>query len=346
MTAPGFRKSPGVAAEPLDYRTVNRSGLARRRAWIIGIVASIAAGCQRQVATPPGARLGAPPEGPRLLYVSVASDETFHHVLVSRLAEPSAGAFVTSLVCERVYYNGGRGLCLSAASEPNTWTAAIFDDRFAATGRVALTGTPSRVRVSPDGRLAAATMFENGHSYAEHGFSTRTSIVDLAEARLLGDLEQFETVRDGAPFKAVDFNFWGVTFARDNDTFYATLDTGGVSYLVRGSVRGRRMELLRPGVECPSLSPDNTRIAFKKRIGARSLGWWQIAIVDLASGRETVLMRETRSVDDQVEWLDDNRVVYHLTDGETAADLWTVRADNGAGPDRLLTSAYSPAVVR
>ena len=25
------------------------------------------------------------------------------------------------------------------------------------------------------------------------------------------------------PFKAADFNFWGVTFARDSNVFYATL---------------------------------------------------------------------------------------------------------------------------
>lgn len=266
--------------------------------------------------------------------------------MASPLTSPSGPAFVSALVCERVYFNGHRGLCLSPSTEPNTWTAEIFDDAFATSGRVSITGAPSRVRVSPDGRLAAATMFESGHSYAEHGFSTKTSLVDLEHARLVTDLEQFETRRDGHPFKAADFNFWGVTFAADSDAFYATLDTGGVSYLVKGSASGRRMEVVRPGVECPSLSPDNTRIAFKKRVGARSLGWWQIAIVDLRTMQETIVSRETRSVDDQVEWLDDDRVVYHETDGATAADLWAVRADNTAAPERLVTSAYSPAVVR
>jgi hypothetical protein len=311
-------------------------------------IALLFIGCGRTqpAASPAPTRLAAAPEGPRLLFVSVASDDSFHHVMAAPLATPRNGAFMTPLVCERVYFNGGHGMCLAPALAPNTWSAAIFDDGFATTGTVAMTGVPSRVRVSPNGQIAAATMFENGHSYAEHGFSTRTSLVDLVRARLLGDLEQFETVREGAVFKAVDFNFWGVTFASDSDTFYATLDTGGVSYLVRGSVSSRRMAIVRPGVECPSLSPDNTRIAFKKRVGARSLGWWQIAVVDLASTRETILTRETRSVDDQVEWLDNDRVTYHLTDGETAADLWTLRADNTADPERLLTSAYSPAVVR
>ena len=300
--------------------------------------------------TPPPqspAALAMLPSAPRLVYVSVASDRTFHRVLVSPLPSPGTGAFETPLVCERVYVGGHRGVCLTPDDQQaNRWWAQVFDGQFQPLTRIALTGAPSRVRVSPDGSLAAATMFESGHSYAEHGFSTRTSLVDLIHGRLLGDLEQFETTRDGAVFKAEDFNFWGVTFTSDSDTFYATLDTSGVSYLVKGSVRDRRMSVVRAGVECPSLSPDGSRIAFKKRVGARSLGWWQIAVLDLRTSAETIVKTETRSVDDQVEWLDGDRVVYHMTDSTTAADLWAVRVDNSAAPERLLASAYSPAVVR
>lgn len=209
-----------------------------------------------------------------------------------------------------------------------------------------LTGEPSRVRVSPDGQLAAATVFESGHSYSEHGFSTRTTIFDLASGTPLGDLEAFQARRDGKDFRAVDFNYWGVTFARDSDSFFATLDTDGVSYLVKGTARGRSVEVVKTDVECPSLSPDNTRIAFKRRVGARSRGWWQLAVLDLATLTETVLTNETRSVDDQVEWLDDERVVYHLSSSSTAADLWAMRVDNTRSPERILTGAYSPAVIR
>jgi Tol biopolymer transport system component len=212
--------------------------------------------------------------------------------------------------------------------------------------RFPLTGEPSRVRVAPDGRFAAATVFESGHSYAEHGFSTRTTLYDLTGGEALGDLEQFRAVRDGKPFHAVDFNYWGVTFGRDSNVFYATLDTAGVSYLIRGNTRERTVEVLRANVECPSLSPENSRIAFKKRVGARSLGWWQIAVLNLDTMAETILNNESRSVDDQVEWLDDDHVVYHLTNGSTGADLWSMRADNAMSPVRLLQSAYSPAVIR
>jgi hypothetical protein len=282
------------------------------------------------------------------MFVSVANDDTFHKVEVASLKMPSDGSFVTGLSCLRVYFGGDIGICLTSttAASKTEWWAELFDARFQRLQRFPLSGEPSRVRVSPDGRLAAATVFESGHSYAEHGFSTRTTLYDLTARTSLGDLEEFATTRNGEVFSAVDFNFWGVTFAHDGHTFYATLDTAGVSYLVRGDARRKTLEVLRPNVECPSISPDNSRIAFKKRVGARSLGWWQIAVLNLDTMSENVLNNETRSVDDQVEWLDDDRVVYHLTNGSTAADLWALRVDNAAPPQRLLESAYSPAVIR
>jgi Tol biopolymer transport system component len=103
---------------------------------------------------------------------------------------------------------------------------------------------------------------------------------------------------------------------------------------------------VRPDVECPSLSPDNTTLVFKRLIGARSRGWWQLARLDLATNAETVLTNETRSVDDQVEWLDDGAVMYHLTGSGSAADLWVLSVDGVSPPRRLLANAYSPSVVR
>jgi len=321
--------------------------MTRTLAAFVVLIVLAAAGCQRsrEVATRP--RLPSLPARPQLMFVSVASDDTFHKVEVAGLRKPGSGAFVTNLSCLRVYSGGDIGICLTSSTNGSKteWWAELFDTQFRPLQRFPLSGEPSRVRVSPDGRLAAATVFENGHSYAEHGFSTRTTLYDLTARASLGDLEQFETRRNNKTFKEVDFNFWGVTFARDG-TLYATLDTGGVSYLVRGDAHKKTLEVLRPNVECPSLSPDNSRIAFKKRVGARSLGWWQIAVLNLNTMSETVLNNETRSVDDQVEWLDDQHVVYHLTNGATAADLWSLAVDNSSPPDLLLQSAYSPAVIR
>jgi Tol biopolymer transport system component len=246
-------------------------------------------------------------------------------------------------------------LCLSVTDEgtigpdgpvASRW-AEIFDESFKIRRRIRLAGAPSRVRVSPDGRYAAATVFDSGHSYADHRFSTRTTIFNLETAEVaIDDLETVETRRDGVVFSASDFNFWGVTFARDGDIFYATLDTGGTSYLVKGHVNNRVMHVVHAGVECPSLSPDNTRVAFKRRVGSTSRGWWQIAVLELTSMKESLLTAETRSVDDQVEWLDDERVAYHLTGDGTAADLWAMRVDGTGRPEQIRRAAYSPAVLR
>jgi hypothetical protein len=101
------------------------------------------------------------------------------------------------------------------------------------------------------------------------------------------------------------------------------------------SIAPRRARVIHEG-ECPSLSPDETRIAYKKRRG----NTWRLHVLDLASGRETALA-ETRSVDDQVEWLDDERIMYGL-----AGDVWVVPADDGGRPRVYIPDAVSPAVVR
>jgi hypothetical protein len=60
-------------------------------------------------------------------------------------------------------------------------------------------------------------------------------------------------------------------------------------------------------------------------------------------------LSETRNVDDQVEWLDEAHVVYFLRDGGPPAtirpDLWIATIGGSEPPRRLLTEAFSPAVV-
>ena len=82
-----------------------------------------------------------------------------------------------------------------------------------------------------------------------------------------------------------------------------------------------------------------------RRAAVAKGGWWQIAVLELSSMKESLLTSETRSVDDQVEWLDDGQVVYHQPSSH-GADIWALRIDNRAPPRLLLTGAYSPAVVR
>ena len=84
-----------------------------------------------------------------------------------------------------------------------------------------------------------------------------------------------------------------------------------------------------------------TRLAFKKRGDGDCVSpRWRFPTLDLATVAETPLA-ETRSIDDQIEWLDDERVLYG--DGK---DLWVMPADGSGQPRRFMSAAVSPVVVR
>jgi len=264
-----------------------------------------------------------------------------NQVAIAPLASVPGRPTGTPLSCDRVYFAGGRGICLARGSGfAAGYRARVFGPDLRVPREVAVDGVPSRARVSPDGRYGSVTMFVAGHSYAAAGeFSTQTTLIDLARGAKIADLEEFAVSRGGRQVTAVDMNFWGVTFARDSDRFYATLATGGKTYLIEGSVSARTARVIHENVECPSLSPDGTRVAYKRRTGS-STRPWRLTVLDLATMRETPLA-EQRSVDDQAEWLDDGSVLYGV-DG----DVWTVPADGGGRPSRFLADAASPAVVR
>ena len=303
----------------------------------------------RRAAPPPAAvaaRLDAVPAAPYLAFRSLTVDDSYNHVVFATLSALQK-RYVTPVACVRFHMNAGRGICLDAQDQgfAMRYFAYVFDEQFRRGAEFTLTGIPSRARVSPDGRRAAVTVFEGGHSYADATFSTRTTLLDLGSGTTLGDLEQFRVEREGRPFKAVDFNFWGVTFARDSDRYYATLASAGVYYLVEGRVSMKTMRVIRAGVECPSLSPDERHLAFKSRRPGGGEPFWDLRVLDLATLQETALTPEQRSVDDQVEWIDDERVAYQLV-GESGGEIWATRIDGRSAPSRLLASAYTPAMVR
>jgi Tol biopolymer transport system component len=184
-----------------------------------------------------------------------------------------------------------------------------------------------------------------GDSYAPGSFSTRTSIWDMATGAHLVDLEQFSVWQNGRQLQSPDHNFWGVTFdPADSDHFYATLGTGGHTYLVSAHLSAKKADILRDGVECPSVSPDGTRIAYKKRVkDLPKDAPWRLYVLDLRTMHETPLT-EPRSVDDQAVWRDNHTLVYALP-GDYGADLYTIPADGTGKPERISMAAVSPAYL-
>jgi hypothetical protein len=283
---------------------------------------------------------------PHLLFRHAGADANYNAMRIAPLDRPSTGA-VGTLRCERLSFAGGRGLCLQADRGVfTTYKAVLFDRTLTATGSMKLDGSPSRTKISADGRVGAITVFLAGHAYTAITFSTRTSLVDMASGDELAELEQFATWKDGGRFKSADFNFWGVTFTRDGNAFYATLGTGGKIYLVKGDLGLRKTTVLREGIECPSLSPDNRLIVFKRRV-ASIPGSWRLYVLDLATMVERPVAAETQYIDDQVEWLDNKHVLYGVQRKNSGvSDVWISPVDD-SGPSRIyLPEASSPIVVR
>jgi hypothetical protein len=284
---------------------------------------------------------------PHLVFRNTALGANYGRVAVVPLAAPDGPRAFTGVSCERVYATSGDAICLSAERGlVTTYKARLLNESWASVRDLPLTGVPSRARLSQDGSLVATTTFVFGDSYANPGqFSTRT-LVTRTDGDVVGDIETFKLTVDGKVVTAANKNLWGVTFV-DDDTFYATAASGRTTWLVRGSLSHRTVTALRSDVECPSLSPDGTRIAFKKH-GDLAPGRWRLAVYDLRTGKET-LSTETRSVDDQVEWLDNDTIVYGLpreTSGSASSDVWRVPADGKGEPAILVHDAWSPAVVR
>ncbi len=273
-----------------------------------------------------------------------------HYGELAFVEHPSAMTpnYLSQWQCESLYFAGGKGSCLTAdRGLITTYSADIFDAGFNKLFTVPLNGIPSRTRVSPNGMFAAVTVFVTGHGYDSVDFTTQTSLIDTSTGKVLADMETFKVTKDGQPFEAKDFNFWGVTFAPDNDRFFCTLSSNRKHYLIEGSVKARSARVIHENVECPSLSPDATRVAYKKRLpGDRVI--WQLHVLDVKTQAETAIA-ERRSVDDQLEWLDNERVLYSLPHSETpgpSTDVWVAPANGQGKPQRFLENAYSPSASR
>ncbi|MEE1824701.1 TolB-like translocation protein [Streptomyces sp. BE20] len=258
---------------------------------------------------------------------------------------PDGPRTASGVQCLRFHAAAGTGICLQAerGALQDTYRAVVLDDHLRELRSFPAAGIPTRSRVSPSGHLVAWTVFVSGDSYAGTDFSTRTAIVDVRDGNLRDNLETFDVIKDGKPYRAADVNVWGVTFA-DDTAFYATVATAGRTYLVRGDLGARTLTTLHQNVECPSLSPDGTRIAYKKRVpGVSEDAPWRLYVLDLATMTETATA-EQRSIDDQAVWADDGNLLYALP-GDFGADLWTAPADGTGAARRLLDAAVAPAYL-
>ena len=285
---------------------------------------------------------------PHLLVIDTAQGDNFERLEVADLADPAGPPVATPLVCERVDQRAGRGLCLTNDRISAVHGIEIFDDNFRVLYTLPLPGLPSRTRVAPNGKVGAVTSFVDGDAYNVDNFSTRTDLIDLIHGRVIADLESFTITKGGHAFHPIDENFWGVTFAADSDTFYATMRTGSHFYLIEGHVHSRTAEVLRDGVECPSISPDGTELVYKSRIDhGFDPATWRLSVLNLTTLADHPLA-EMRSVDDQAVWLDNDTVAYGVAEtgmNDGQIDVWSVPANGSGQPTLLVPAAESPVVV-
>lgn len=292
---------------------------------------------------------GALPAASFVLFRNTAPGQGYGMAGTVPLTAPSGQRLLAPEACDRVYGTAGSVVCLKTnRGLVTSFEAVLLNREWQPTGRWALPGIPSRTRMSADGSMVSTTVFVSGHSYGVSGFSTETSISRTDGGAGTGNLEDFALLVNGERVTAADRNIWGVTFVPGQpDAFYATASSQGKIWLVRGSLQDKTLTVTATGIECPSVSPDGTRIAYKKSVSGTLVGHRNIAVLDIASGTETVLA-EQRDIDDQLEWLDASTVVYGVPRDESGqdSDIWSLATDPAAQPSLFIEHAWSPAVVR
>ncbi|XAS70625.1 hypothetical protein VUN82_16145 [Micrococcaceae bacterium Sec5.1] len=305
----------------------------------------------RTAAPSVGVSAGQPlPAVPFVLFRNTAGGQGYGNAATVPLSSPDGTRAVSEQACDRVYGTASTVICLKTNRGLVTaFEAAVLDRDWQQQRAWPVPGIPSRTRISADGTMIATTVFVAGHSYATAGFSTATEINFTASGSGgSGNLEDFSLIVNGERLQATDRNIWGVTFVPgQSDVFYATAASAGRIWLVRGSLSAKTLTAVHDNVECPSISPDGTRIAYKKNDAGPLTAHWKVALLDLATGQETVLS-EKRSVDDQVEWLDNQNVLYGLADENTPGDsnIWKLATDTASQPSLFIPHAWSPSVIR
>lgn len=279
----------------------------------------------------------------QVLFRNTATGTGYGMLAAVDMNDPSGARTLTQTACDRVYAAAGLVSCLrTVRGVPTTFETDILELDGQILDTAPLPGVPSRTRVSPGG-LVATTAFVTGHSYATNSFSTETTIRG-ADGTDYGNLENYTMTVDGQELTAVDRNVWGVTFESD-DKFYATAASGGKTWLMHGSISNRSMTSVLENAECPSISPQRDKVAYKKRSTKLGIVHWDIAVLDLKSMEEIVIPLD-EGYDDQIEWLDDQTMIFGLPRAGTVgdSDIYSIKTDAKALPELFIEHAWSPSV--
>lgn len=283
------------------------------------------------------------PADTALVFINRVPGDEYGHVGYVNLA---GERFITPLPCQRIDWNRNGGICLQLGSIGVSARGLLLDETLRPTGRFGI-ATPSRAAISPDGTNVSWTGFVTGHDYLAPGeFSTTTQLIDVERQASAELQDDFETLLPhGEALGAIDENYWGTTYI-DSQTFYATVGFGEETNIVAGDVRTGELNIVHANASCPEVSPDATTIVAKEQRGQS----FQLVAINTETGARRDLA-ETRSVDDQVEWIDDNTIVYGLvnpeggTVGQPAFDIWVLNVNDGSEPRLLLPFADSPAAA-
>jgi hypothetical protein len=280
-------------------------------------------------------------DGTTLFFRNLADGPDSGKLAAVPAGDPGAARRVGELHCDRFAAARGTAICLrlKAASLPAMTDLIVLDANLRERHRETLPGTPSRARVSPDGRIVNWTLFVTGDSYAASGFSTRTGLYEVDTGRLVKTIEELAVFVDGKRYFASDVNYWGITFAADGNRFYVTMASKGKTYLIEADYRAYRGTAIAENVECPSLSPDGRRIAYKQKV---SNGVWRLAVLDLATRRVTH-PPDSRPVDDQPVWQGNSTLLYPLRNSGNTLDVWSVGLTTPA--KLLIPQAVSPSLA-
>lgn len=283
-----------------------------------------------------------PAPTPFLLFRTLAPADVHGRVAWMQLT-PDGERGVASLACHRLHYAAGAGLCAVQERAGSAVVHAVytFDAAMGRRRRIAIPGIPTRLRVSPNGRRGAITSYAEEETAAGERLATTSRIVDMATGRVVADLRAFRVDNETSATVAGPVDVASVAFERDGDRFFATVESGGERFLSSGSVGERRLTLLKTGVANEALSPDGRRLILKRLVEPR--GIWRLAVMDLGTWEERDLAHP-RSVDDQVEWLDADHVIFHDADGDTTS-IWMLAVD-GTEEARVLTRDAFSAVVQ